>query len=215
MSDSSAVPPAPDSSSLLSPPVATACQQTADDSQPKPGLHAPPAQLSFQSAVDLTLSALARSVAVRCQCIDQHKQPALKPAQAVSLAPALPNKAGSPKQLPSACSSLAEHGDDETPIQVHAAQSDCGCISEGRAQQHTSSQDAPTLQPGASMLTAQQGPDAPPGEDNTPAALDQNQPSPTVLNLSEPAAHPLRYCFSFLRGIHAVFTDWRPIHKPA
>lgn len=120
-----------------------------------------------------------------------HKQPvspALEPAQAVLPAPALPNKAGSPEQLPSACSSLAEHAVDETPILVHAPQIDC--TQEDSAQQHISSQDAPTLQPRASLLPAQLGPVTPQGEDCAPSAQDPSHPSGTVMYPSQTAAHP-------------------------
>lgn len=193
-SDSSAVAPVADASSLVLPPVATACQQPADDSQPKPGSCAP-AELSFDRAVDLTLSALARSVAVRCQCIDQHSpvkqpaSPAIVPTEALSSPSALPRNADTPEVQPCADSSAAQQAGN--PIQLHAAQMHDGCMQEGRAQQHVNSHtSAPMLQPGPAMLNARQGPDALQEEEGVPGALDQLPPSETDFQPSGTAGYP-------------------------
>ena len=197
-SDSSAVALAADASSLVTPPVVSACQQTADDPQPEPRLCAP-AELGFDSAVDLTLSALARSVAVRCQCIDQHSphkqpvSPAIALTKAVSSPIALPRKAGTPEVLPSANCSAAQQGDEISRnfIQLHAVQINSGCMQEGRAQQRVSSPNsAPMLQPGASRLTSQQGLDALQEEEGVPGAVDQLPPSQTAVHPSGTAGYP-------------------------
>lgn len=187
-----------DASSLLAPPVVTARQQTAGDSQPKLGLHAP-TELSFESAVDLTLRALARSVAVRCQCIDQHSPqieplgPAIAPASAVSSAPTLPKKAGTPAVLPSANSSAAQQGSGlgRDPIHLHDVQMNDGCMSEGRAQRHISSRNAaPAVQPGASMLNTQQSCDVPEEEEVASGAVHRMPSSDTAVPPSGSARNP-------------------------
>ena len=65
-------------------PTAQTGWQTAVETELKPG-QATSSQLSFDRAVDETLSALARSVAVRCQCIDQHTPHKAPPCMPQSL----------------------------------------------------------------------------------------------------------------------------------
>ena len=205
MCDSPAVASTGNASSLLPPPVVTVCQHTTGNSQPKPGFHAP-AELSFDSAVDLTLSALARSVALRCQCIDQHSPhmkplcPAIAPARPLPSPPALPKTADAPEVSPSANNSAAQRGVGVSGnlIQPHAAQIHDGCVSKGRAPHHISSQDAAcATQPGALMPDTQQSFDAPVKKAGAPGAVQQTpasesavHPSGFVGYPSESAVHP-------------------------
>lgn len=142
-------------------PVAWACQQTASDTQGMHSLQAP-SQLSFDSAVDLMLTALARSVAVRCQCIDQHsphKQPVRCSADATSQSSVLPSQAGTGKAGEAATcihSSTVEtnHGLDTILHQAHTNGHDRQMDDSYR--QHGNQDIAPLRQPGLATASVQQ-----------------------------------------------------------
>lgn len=151
-----AVPVAAEGAAL---PAPVACEQAAQDTHLVHSLHAP-SQLSFDGAVDLMLAALARSVAVRCQCMDQpfsHKQPGSRPAMAVSHASSLPPQAGT-----------AEAGAAVTATSSDAGETGCGANTglhhihtydvNRRAHQQRGIQNAdPLMQPGVASTNAQEG----------------------------------------------------------
>lgn len=119
--------------------------------------------------------------------------PVIAPASAASSAPTLPKKADSPEVLPSANSSAARQGSGlgRDLNQLHAAQMIDGCMSDGPAQWHISSQNAaPALQPEASMLNTQQSSDVPEEEEGASGAVHRVPSSETAVPPSGSAGYP-------------------------
>lgn len=193
---------------LPAPPVAYACQKTATDTQDMHSLHAP-SQLSFDGAVDLMLTALARSVAVRCQCIDQHfphKQPVSQSADVTSQASVLPSQAGTGKagEAATCTDSGTVKTNHDLDTSLHQAQTNSNCRQmDASCRQHGNQDIALLRQPGLATASVQQsltaqtegnhlpqdlGTPAMAASDPTPVLQPHAQrPTPSAVNQNQPS----------------------------